>query len=107
MLQLVPLTRRSHLDFGMVSFGLHVARTEEEVEQFLRRVEGPNHLSFVLAGDGRLHFVATGTSGPPQTGVVEPGEPLATGWTGIGITVDRFYPRAIARREVEPAPPPK
>lgn len=99
--------RRSHLDFGMVSFGLHVARTEEEVEQFLRRVEGANHLSFVLAGDGRLHFVATGTSGPPQTGVVEPGEPLATGWTGIGITVDRFYPRAIARREVEPAPPPK
>jgi hypothetical protein len=99
--------RRSHLDLGMVSFGFHAARTEEQVPQLLQHAGAANHLSFVLAPDGRVEFGATGTSGPPRTGVVELGQPLDTGWPGLGVTVDRFHPRAAARRTVAPAPVPK
>jgi hypothetical protein len=98
--------RRSHLDFGMVSFGFHSARAEEQVEPLLQHAGAQNHLSFVLAPDGRLHFGATGSSGPLQTGVVEVGQPVATGWPGLGVTVDRFHPRAAMSRDVVPAPPP-
>jgi hypothetical protein len=105
---LVPDDRqRSHLDLGMVSFGFHAARTEEQVEQLLQHAGAQNHLSFVLAPDGRVLFGATGTSGPLQTGEVELGAPLATNWPGLGVTVDRFHPRAAVRRSVVPAPPPK
>jgi hypothetical protein len=105
---LVPDDRqRSHLDLGMVSFGVHSARTEEQVEQLLEHAGAQNHLSFVLAPDGRLLFGATGTSGPLQTGEVALGEPVATGWPGLGVTVDRFHPRAAVKRAVVPAPPPK
>jgi hypothetical protein len=34
------------------------------------------------------------------------GEPVATGWAGLGLTVDRLLDRATARRAVTPAPPP-
>jgi hypothetical protein len=105
---LVPDDRqRSHLDFGMVSFGFHTAPSEEQVESLLQHAGAQNHLSFVLAPDGRVHYGATGTSGPPQTGVVEIGEPLATGWPALGVTVDRLLPRAGVKRTVVPAPPPK
>jgi hypothetical protein len=105
---LVPDDRqRSHLDLGMVSFGIHSARTEAQVEELLEHAGAQNHLSFVLAPDGRVLFGATGTSGPLQTGEVALGEPVATGWPGLGVTVDRFHPRAALKRAVVPAPPPK
>jgi hypothetical protein len=105
---LVPDDRpRSHLNFGMVSFGFHAARTEEQIESLLQHAGAQNHLSFVLAPDGRVHYGATGTSGPLQTGLVEIGEPLATGWPGLGVMVDQFLPRAAVRRTVVPAPLPK
>jgi hypothetical protein len=99
--------QRSHLDFGMVSFGFHTARTGEQVEPLLQHAGAQNHLSFVLAPDGRIHYGATGTAGPLQTGVVEIGEPLATGWPALGVTVDRFLPRAGLKRTMVPAPLPK
>jgi hypothetical protein len=98
--------RRSHVDLGMVSFGVHAARSEDQVSPLLQHAGAANHLSFVLAPDGRIEFGATGSSGPPRTGVVELGQPLDTGWPGLGVTVDRFHPRATTRREVAPAPVP-
>jgi hypothetical protein len=98
--------RRSHLDFGMVSFGFHTAGTEEQVGSLLQHAGAQNHLSFVLAPDGRVHFGATGSAGALQTGVVEMGQPIATGWPGLGVTVDKFHPHTAATREVVPAPPP-
>ena len=38
---------RSHVDFGMVSLGVHTASTEAEAAQMLTGAEGPNHLSLV------------------------------------------------------------
>ena len=99
--------RRSHLDLGMMSLGFHAARSEEQVEQLLQHAGTANHLSFVLAPDGRIEYGAAGSSGPLRTGVVELGQPLETGWPGLGVTVDRFHARAVARRAVEPAPLPK
>jgi hypothetical protein len=99
--------RRSHLDLGMVSFGFHAARSEEQVSPLLQHAGTANHLSFVLAPDGRIEFGAAGSAGPLRTGVVELGQPLDTGWPGLGVTVDRFHPRAAARRAVAPAPPPR
>jgi hypothetical protein len=99
--------RRSHLDFGMVSFGFHVAGSDEQAQELLRHAGAANHLSFVLAPDGGVLFGATGTSGELEKGVVEPGQPVATGWPGLGVVVDRVLPHAIARRTVAPAPPPK
>jgi hypothetical protein len=99
--------QRSHLDFGMVSFGFHAATSDEQAQQLLEHAGAANHLSFVLGPDGRLLFGATGASGPAQTGIVDPGEPVGTGWPGLGVTVDELYPRAVARRTVVPAPPPK
>jgi len=105
---LVPDDRqRSHLDLGMVSFGIHSARTEDEAEQLLQHAGAQNHLSFVLAPSGQLRFGASGTSGPLQTGVVALGEPVATGWAGLGVTVDRFLPHATVKRTVVPATPPE
>jgi hypothetical protein len=99
--------QRSHLDFGMVSFGFHAADSEEQAQQLLEHAGAANHLSFVLAPDGRILFGATGASGPARTGVVEPGQPVATGWPGLGVVVDRVHPHAIAHRTVVAAPPPK
>jgi hypothetical protein len=98
---------RSHLDFGMVAFGFHTAGTAEEARQQARTVEGRNHLTFVLAPDGKLLYGATGSAGDPQTGVVQPGQPLKTPWPAMGVTVDRFWPNARVRREVKPQPPPE
>jgi hypothetical protein len=98
--------QRSRADFGMVSFSFDAAPDEEQARTLLERPEGANHLSIVLAPMGKLLFAATGTSGPTQTGVVEVGEPVRTGWAGLGLTVDRFLERAAVRRTVAPAPAP-
>jgi hypothetical protein len=97
---------RSHVDLGMVAFGFHAARDEAQLAQLLEHSEGANHLSFVLGPDGRVHFSATDGQGGRQTGVVEPGQPVATGWPGLGVTVDRFFPRAALVRSVVPQQPP-
>lgn len=99
--------RRSHLDLGMVSFGFHAARSEDQVAQLLEHAGAANHLSFVLAPDGRIEFGATGPSGPLRTGTIELGQPVDTGWAGLGVTVDRFHTHAAVRRAVAPAPVPK
>src|SRR2546425_302598 len=77
---------RSHLDLGMVAFGFHTASTAEEARQVARTVEGRNHLTFVLGPDGKLLYGAAGSSGDPQTGVVQPGQPLKTPWPAMGVT---------------------
>jgi len=98
---------RSHLDLGMVAFGFHRASTAEEAQQDARTAEAPNHLTFVLAPGGKLLYGVTGASGDPQTGVVEVGQPLKTPWPAMGVTVDRFLPSAVIRREVKPLPLPE
>jgi hypothetical protein len=98
--------QRSHLDFGMVSFGFHTAATDAQAKEQLARSEGASHLSFVAAPDGRLLFAAADASGAVKTGVVEPGQPVPTGWPAMGVTADRFLPRARLVRAVEPATPP-
>jgi hypothetical protein len=98
--------QRSHLDLGMVSFGFHAASTEEQVKELLGHSEGANHLSFVATPDGRLSFAAADASGAVQTGVVEPGQPVPTGWPAMGVTVDRFVPRARLARTVKAETPP-
>ena len=98
--------RRGHQDFGMVSLGFHAARTAEQVEELLHHGGTPNHLSFVIAPDDQLFFGATDAAGELTSGTVVPGEPVGTGWPGLGVTVDEFHPRAIARRAVVPATPP-
>lgn len=98
--------RRGHLDLGMVSLGFHAAGTDEQAEQLLAHAGAANHLSFVLTPGGTLLFGATDAAGALTSGTVEPGEPVATGWPGLGVTVDEFHPRAVARRAVVPAPPP-
>jgi hypothetical protein len=98
--------QRSHLDLGMVSFGFHRAASEEQVEEMLGHSEGPNHLSFVAGPGGGLRFAATDGSGAVQTGEVEPGKPVPTGWPAMGVTVDRFLPRARPVRTVKPETPP-
>ncbi len=89
--------RRGHQDFGMVSLGFHAARTAEQVEELLHHGGTPNHLSFVIAPDDQLFFGATDAAGELTSGTVVPGEPVGTGWPGLGITVDEFHPRAAAR----------
>jgi hypothetical protein len=98
--------QRSHLDLGMVSFGFHAASRQEQAREVLGRSEGPSHLSFVAAPDGTLRFAATDASGAVQEGVVEAGRPLLTGWPAMGVTVDRFLPRARLARTVRPETPP-
>jgi hypothetical protein len=98
---------RSHLDMGMVSFGFHAASTEEEVQELLQHTEGRNHLSFVMGPGNRLRFAASGDSGPPVVGAIRVGEPVPTGWPGLGVTVDQFLEKAEMRRTVKPAPLPK
>jgi len=97
---------RSHATFGMVSLGIHVASSEAEAGQMLAGGEGPNHLSLVVGPDGSLRYVATDASGAPRTGVVEPGQPVATGWPAVGVTIDRFLPAAAVARTVTPEKPP-
>ncbi len=95
---------RSHLDLGMVSFGFHSASTEAEARELLRHSEGRNHLSFVFGPDEKLLYAASGSAGgAPVTGRVAVGEPLKTGWPALGVTVDRFFPRAALQRTVKPA----
>lgn len=97
---------RSHVDFGMVAFGLHRAATAEEARQIAGTAEAPNHLTFVLGPDGALLYGATGASGAPVTGVVEMGKALKTPWPAMGVTVDRFLTSATIKREVKAVPPP-
>ena len=99
---------RSHLNLGMVSFGFHTAKTEAEVRELLQHSEGGNHLSFVLGPDGKLLYAATGSAGgAPVTGRVVVDEPVKTGWPALGVTVDRFFPKAALQRTVKPATPPQ
>jgi len=98
--------QRGHQDFGMVSLGFHRARAPEQVEELLHHGGTPNHLSFVIDPEDQLFFGATDAEGELTSGGVVPGEPVPTGWPGLGITVDEFLPRAVVRREVVPATPP-
>ena len=98
--------QRSHLDLGMVSFGFHAASSDAQVKELLGHSEGANHLSFVAAPDGRLLFAAADGSGAVKTGAVEAGQPVLTGWPAMGVTVDRFVPRARLARTVKPGNPP-
>jgi len=98
--------QRSHVDLGMVSFGFHAARSEEQAGELLSHSEGPNHLSFVSAPDGKLLFAATDAAGAVQKGTVEPGAPVPTGWPGLGVSVDRVLPRSRLVRTVAPQAPP-
>jgi hypothetical protein len=97
---------KSHVDFGMVSLGIHAASTEAEAAQMLTGAEGPNHLSLVALPGGSLRYVATDASGGLRTGEVEPGKPLDTGWPALGLTIDRFLPAAAVARTVKPETPP-
>lgn len=98
--------QRGHLDLGMVSFGFHAAASDDEARQLLAHAEEPSHLSFVLAPGGRLLFASSDAAGALRTGTAEPGQPLATGWPALGVTVDRFLPKAQVARTVTPATPP-
>ena len=98
--------QRGHLDLGMVSFGLHAAGSDDEARQLLSHTEGANHLSFVLTPGGRLLFAASDAAGAVRTGTAEPGQPVATGWPAMGVTVDRLLPKARVARTVTPATPP-
>jgi hypothetical protein len=98
--------QRGHADFGMVSFGFHASRGEEEARKILEQAEGANHVSFALVPGGKLLFAVTGTSGPTKTGEVKVGQPVPTGWAGLGLTVDRFLERAAVRRLIAPEAPP-
>jgi hypothetical protein len=53
-----------------------------------------------------LLFAATDATGATHRGAVEPGQPVATGWAGLGVTVDRFLPAASLVRTVKPETPP-
>jgi hypothetical protein len=98
--------QRDQLDLGMVSFGFQAAGSDEEARQLLSRTEGQSHLSFVLAPSGRLLFAASDAAGAVRTGTVVTGQPVATGWPAMGVTVDRLLPRARVARTVTPATPP-
>jgi hypothetical protein len=98
--------QRSHLDLGMVSFGFRAAASDEQAKELLVQPEGANHLSFVAAPHGKLLFAAADASGAVTTGVVEPGQPVPTGWPAMGVTMDRFLPQARLARTVKPETPP-
>lgn len=98
---------RAHVDFGVVSFGFHVARDQQELRRLLAQAERPSHLSFVAAPGGRLHYLASDAAGGLQSGEVEPGQPLRTGWAGLGVSVERFLPSAARVRTVVPEKPPQ
>ncbi len=98
--------QRSHLDLGMVSFGFHAATSEEQAKALVAQPEGASHLSFVATPAGRLLFAAADASGALRTGAVEAGQPVPTGWPAMGVTVDRFLPRARLVRTVKPETPP-
>ena len=98
--------QKSHLDLGMVSFGFHAASSDAQVKELLAHSEGANHLSFVAAPDGTLLFAAADAAGALTTGSVVPGQPVPTGWPAMGVTVDRFLPRARLARTVKAETPP-
>ncbi len=98
--------QRSQLDLGMVSFGFHAASSEAQANELLDHSEGAHHLSFVATADGKLLFAAADASGVVQKGQVEPGSPVPTGWAAMGVTVDRFLPRARLVRTVKAETPP-
>ncbi len=97
----------SSVDFGMVSFALAAASKEEEARRALESDGGASHLRFVAGPGETLRFSAGNASGgAPRSGIVTPGEPIATGWPGLAITVDRFLPAGALARSIEPATPP-
>jgi hypothetical protein len=98
--------QRSHLDLGMVSFGFHAATSDAQVKELLGHSEGANHLSFVVSPDGKLFFAAADGAGVVQTGAVEPGQAVPSAWPAMGVTVDRFLPRARLARTVRSETPP-
>jgi hypothetical protein len=98
--------QRSHLDLGMVSFGFHAASSGAQAKELLAHSEGANHLSFVASPDGKVLFAASDASGTISSGSVESGQPVPTGWPAMGVTVDRFLPRARLARTVRPETPP-
>ncbi len=97
---------RGHLDLGMVSFAFHAATSDEQARQLLAQPEGANHLSFVAAPGGKLSYAASDSSAALQTGEVEPGQPVRTGWPALAVSVDHFLPAAAAVRSVAPQKPP-
>jgi hypothetical protein len=97
---------RSRLDLGMVSFAFHAATSREQADELLQHSEAANHLSLVVDPDRSLRFAATDATGARRTGLVQPGQPVATGWPALGVTVDRFFPAATLVRSVVPEKPP-
>ena len=97
---------RSRIDLGMVSFGFRSAAGEDAARQLLAEEGGPNHLSFVAVPGGALLYAATDAQGARQNGSVVPGQPLRTGWAGLGLTVDQYLPSAELVRQVVPETPP-
>jgi hypothetical protein len=98
--------QRGHVDFGMVSFGFHGAPSAEQAPQVAALPHGPNHLSFVTTPEGALFFGASDAQGAVKTGQVKTGEPVPTGWPGLGVVVDQFLPSAVVARQVKAEPPP-
>jgi hypothetical protein len=96
----------ARVDFGMVSLDIRAAATEAEGARMLTGTDGPSHLSLVAFPDGRLRYVASDANGALRTGVVAPGQPVATGWAALGLTVDRFLPESSVVRTVTPQTPP-
>ena len=80
--------------------------SEGEAQRLLAQGEGPNHLSLVLGPGGSLRYVAADGQGTRQTGTVETGKAIATGWPALGVSVDRLFPSATLVRSVVPEKPP-
>jgi hypothetical protein len=97
---------RGRLDLGMVSFAFSSAASRGQLEELLQRPEGANHLSLVLGPDRLLHFSAADAAGDRRTGLAQPGQAIATGWPGLGVTVDRLLPSARLTRSIVPEKPP-
>ncbi|HXK12548.1 MAG TPA: cytochrome c biogenesis protein ResB [Vicinamibacteria bacterium] len=98
--------QRRQLDLGMVSFEFSTAASDAQAADLLGASAGANHLSFVIRSDGALLFAAADGSGAVREGTVETGKPIPTGWPAMGVTVDRFLPRARLERTVKPETPP-
>ncbi len=98
--------QRSRLDLGMVAFDFRSAADEDGARRLLERGEGPNHLSLVIGPGDEIRFAAADGRGVLRTGVVEAGQPIPTGWPGLGVTVDHLIPSAALVRTVAPETPP-
>ncbi|HXY42296.1 MAG TPA: cytochrome c biogenesis protein ResB [Vicinamibacteria bacterium] len=98
---------RSRLDLFMVSFAFRSAPGETAAQELLSRDEGRNHVSFVTTPAG-LWYSASDGQGGRQTGAVVPGQPVRTGWAGLGLMVDQYLPSAaLVRQVVKETPPAK